>query len=117
MPFKSTLFGAAEMALRDGTVEKVFIQPVAITYRACMACRWAGSTVRWPPGSATWIWCRIWRRCLREGAIDVDVHFGDAGRVHRRAATARRWPATMEGQVRKMVATALRDTRPPSRAN
>ena len=32
LPFKSTLFGAAGMAIAEGTAEKVYIQPVAIAY-------------------------------------------------------------------------------------
>ena len=32
LPFKSTLFGAASMAISEGAAEQVFIQPVAIAY-------------------------------------------------------------------------------------
>ena len=32
MPFKTTLFGAADMAIAQGAADKVFIQPVAIAY-------------------------------------------------------------------------------------
>ena len=51
---------------------------------------------------------------LREGAIDVEMHFGepiefDAG-SDRKAVTRQ-----MEERVRKMMPTALRDTRRPQR--
>jgi lyso-ornithine lipid O-acyltransferase len=116
LPFKTTLFGAAEMALRDGTVEKVFIQPVAITYPRVhgMAmgrqhrplAAWIGDMDLVPHLASM----------LREGAIDVDVHYGTP--VEFTARSDRKAVARdMEGQVRKMVATALRDARLPSRAN
>ncbi|MDP1363256.1 hypothetical protein, partial [Klebsiella variicola] len=32
LPFKTTLFGAASMAIAEGAADEVFIQPVAIAY-------------------------------------------------------------------------------------
>jgi 1-acyl-sn-glycerol-3-phosphate acyltransferase len=114
MPFKSTLFGAAEMALREGTAEKVFIQPVAITYTRLHGmpmgrqhrplAAWIGDADLVPHLAAV----------LNEGAIDVDVHYGTPvefnGRSDRKALAR-----YMEDSVRKMVATGLRDARPPRR--
>ena len=115
MPFKSTLFGAAEMAVRGGLAETVHIQPVAITYMRVHGmpmsrqhrtlAAWIGDSDLVPHFGAM----------LRDGAIDVDIHFGepmafDAG-SDRKAVTRQ-----MEDRVRKMVATALRDTRRPQPA-
>ena len=77
MPFKSTLFGAAEMAIRGGAADTVYIQPVAITYMRVHGmpmgrqhrplAAWIGDSDLVPHFGAM----------LREGAIDVDVHFGE----------------------------------------
>ena len=115
MPFKSTLFGAAEMAIRSGAAEKVFIQPVAITYTRVHGmpmgrlhrplAAWIGDIDLVPHLASV----------LREGAIDVEVRFGAPvefnAQSNRKAVTRQ-----MEGIVRKMVATALRDTRRPRKA-
>ncbi len=54
LPFKSTLFGAASSGDPQGAADNVLIQPVAHRlHAASMACRWGGSIVRLPPGSAT----------------------------------------------------------------
>ena len=115
MPFKSTLFGAAEMAIRSGAAEKVAIQPVAITYTRVHGmpmgrlhrrlAAWIGDMDLVPHLASV----------LREGAMDVEVRFGapvefDAA-GDRKAVTRQ-----MEDSVRTMVATTLRDTRPPRRA-
>jgi 1-acyl-sn-glycerol-3-phosphate acyltransferase len=112
LPFKSTLFGAAEVAIRSGASDKVFIQPLAITYmrvhgmpmgrqhRALAA--WIGDTDLVPH----------LRALLGEGAIDVDLHFGEP--IEFSAASDRKAVTRdMEERVRKMVATALRDARRP----
>jgi 1-acyl-sn-glycerol-3-phosphate acyltransferase len=115
MPFKSTLLGAATAAIREGVAETVHVQPVAITYtrvqgipmgrqhRALAA--WIGDTDLFPHLMAI----------LREGAIDVDVHFGEplafTAASDRKAANRE-----IESRVRSMVSSALRDTRPLVRA-
>ncbi|HWK69066.1 MAG TPA: lysophospholipid acyltransferase family protein [Rhizobiaceae bacterium] len=75
-PFKSTLFAAADIALAQGKVERMHIQPVAIAYtrlhglpmgrRHRMIASWIGDADLVP---------HIFR-LLREGAIDVHVSFG-----------------------------------------
>jgi lyso-ornithine lipid O-acyltransferase len=115
MPFKSTLFGAAEMAVRSGAADKVSIQPVAITYARVHGmpmgrlhrplAAWIGDMDLVPHLASV----------LREGAIDVEVRFGapvEFDPASDRKAVTRQ----MEGSVRKMVATALRDTRLPGKA-
>ena len=113
MPFKSTLFGAAEIAVREGAAEKVYIQPVAITYMRLHGmpmgrqhrtlAAWIGDTDLIPHFMAL----------LREGAIDVDVTFGEPA-VFNAASDRKLMTRSMEDQVRRMVSTALRDTRQPA---
>lgn len=112
LPFKSTLFGAATMAIRTGTADKVHIQPLAIVYQ-----RLHGMPMgRMHRRLAAWIGdmdlVPHLRLLLREGAIDVELHFGapfefKAG-SDRKAVTR-----AMEDEVRRMMAQALRDGRRP----
>jgi len=115
MPFKSTLFGAAETTIRSGAADKVWIQPVAITY-----VRIHGMPMsRLHRPLATWIGdsdlVPHLLSILREGAIDVEVRFGTPvefnAQSNRKAVTRQ-----MEDTVRKMVSTTLRDTRQPVKA-
>jgi len=115
MPFKSTLFGAAEMAVREHATEKVWIQPVAVSYvrlhgmpmgrQHRTLAAWMGDMDLIPHFLAI----------LREGAIDVAIHFGEpaefSAQSDRKLVTRR-----MEEEVRRMMASALRDTRRPIEA-
>jgi 1-acyl-sn-glycerol-3-phosphate acyltransferase len=115
LPFKSTLFGAAEIAVRERAAETVHIQPVAITYtrlhgmpmgrqRRRTLAAWIGDTDLIPH----------FRALLREGAIDVEVEFGEPVEFStgsdRKLVTRR-----IEGEVRRMMSTMLRDARRPER--
>lgn len=106
LPFKSTLFGAASMALSEGAVEQVFIQPVAIVYtrlhgvplgrRHRPIAAWIGDEDLMPHLKVL----------LAEGALDVEVHFGEAvpfSKGSNRKETSRQ----MESQVRAMMQAAL----------
>lgn len=107
LPFRSTLFGAAQTALRAGAGERVAVQPVAIAYtrlhglpmgrqfRARAA--WIGEQELLPHALGL----------LSEGAIDVEVHFGEP--VEFRAGGDRKAVAReTEARVRAMMARALR---------
>jgi 1-acyl-sn-glycerol-3-phosphate acyltransferase len=110
MPFKSTLFGAATMAISQGSVDKVYIQPLAIAYtrvhgmpmgrRHRPLASWIGDTDLVPHAVAL----------LQEGAVDVELLFGepiefsvggDRKQVTRRA----------EAEVRAMLEAALANPR------
>src|SRR5690606_36985320 len=77
LPFKSTLFGAANIAIAEGGTDKVFIQPVAIAYTRLhglpmgrqhrVVAAWIGDMDLVPHIG----------RLLAEGAVDVEVHFGE----------------------------------------
>lgn len=110
LPFKSTLFGAAELAIGEGDVDRVFIQPVAIGYTRLQGLPMG----RQHRAVAAWIGDQDLvphlKDLLAEGAIDVEVHFGEpiefsAGSS--RKETARR----VEERVRTMMNKALRDPR------
>jgi len=111
LPFKSTLFGAASMAISEGAAEQVFIQPVAIAYT-----RLHGVPLgrRHRPISA-WIGDEDLMPHLKvlmaEGALDVELHFGEPiafAKGSKRKETGR----LMESQVREMMQAALADPRP-----
>lgn len=114
LPFKSTLFGAATMAISQGQVDKVYIQPLSIAYTRVQGipmgrqhrplASWIGDAALAPHAAAL----------LREGAVDVELHFGEPIEFSvgddRKAATRR-----AEAAVRSMLQGAL--ARPlPSRA-
>ncbi|RJT38731.1 1-acyl-sn-glycerol-3-phosphate acyltransferase [Mesorhizobium waimense] len=111
LPFKSTLFGAASMAIVEGAAEQVFIQPVAIAYtrlhgvplgrRHRPIAAWIGDEDLMPHLKVL----------LAEGALDVEVHFGEPiafAKGSNRKETAR----LMEARVHEMVQAALADPRP-----
>jgi 1-acyl-sn-glycerol-3-phosphate acyltransferase len=111
LPFKSTLFGAATMALQEGVVDKVYIQPLTIAYTRVQGmpmgrrdrplAAWIGDTELVPHAAAL----------LSEGAVDVELHFGEAIEFSagdsRKEATRR-----AEADVRAMLQAALGNPRP-----
>jgi len=110
LPFKSTLFGAAQMALDAQPGEPIAIQPVAIAYTRLQGLPMG----RQHRVHAAWIGDRVLlphiRELLSEGAIDLEVRFGepvsfDAGAS--RKAVARE----IETRVRAMMTESLRQPR------
>ena len=107
LPFKSTLFAAAQMALAENGGEAISIQPVAIAYT-----RLHGMPMgRQHRPHAAWIGDRVLvphiRELLAEGAVDLEVHFGEP--VEFRAGSDRKAVAReVERRVRAMMAAALR---------
>jgi 1-acyl-sn-glycerol-3-phosphate acyltransferase len=110
LKFNSTLFGAADLAIRDGGAGSVFIQPMAIAYTRLHGmpmgrqhrplASWIGDNELWP---------HI-KQLLREGGMDVEVIFGEP--IEYTAGSKRKVVAKeIEERVRAMMATALRDAR------
>lgn len=106
LPFKSTLFGAASMAIGPGGSDEVAIQPVAIAYTrrhgmplgrtGRMALSWIGDQDLVPHIA----------ELLRSGGVDVEVRFGEP--VTFSAETSRKEAArTVEARVGKMMQAAL----------
>lgn len=109
-PFKSTLFGAAQIALRTGAVEKVHVQPVAIAYTRLHGLPMGRGLRR----HAAWIGDRKLvphiLQLLHDGGLDVEVHFGEP--IEFGADSDRKEIARLaRNQVRTMMAEALRDPR------
>lgn len=111
LPFKTTLFGAAQLARgpaqTDGRMATVFVQPVSIAYvrvngipmgrRHRGLVSWIGDTDLVPHLLGV----------LREGAVDVEVRFGEA--VAFDEGTDRKQVARLvEAQVRTLTAQSLR---------
>ena len=106
LPFKTSLFGAAQVAIRDAGAETVTVQPVAIAYTRVHGIPMGRShrpLVAWPgdvPLGPSLI------GLLKDGAVDVDVWFGDTVVIDMksdRKVLAR----TMEERVRAMVRSSL----------
>ena len=106
LPFKSTLFGAARLALADG-VDTVWIQPVAIAYTRLHGmpmgrqhrplAAWIGDADLVPHLLAL----------TAEGAIDVEVAFGEL--VPFTVDSDRKRVARhVEAEVRRMLSASLR---------
>lgn len=105
-PFKTSLFGAAQIALKDSGLSSVTVQPVAISYTRIHGmpmgrhhrplAAWVGDQDLLPHLG----------RFLREGAIDADVCFGEAEKF---SATSNRKQLgkLMESRVRTMLAESL----------
>ncbi|KQZ93995.1 glycerol acyltransferase [Mesorhizobium sp. Root157] len=111
LPFKSTLFGAAAMAVSGGAAEEVFIQPVAIAYT-----RLHGLPLgRQHRPHAAWIGDQDLvphvKDLLAEGAMDVEVHFGEPV-AFSSASNRKQASRLMEKQVNAMMQGALREPRP-----
>ncbi|WP_173934632.1 lysophospholipid acyltransferase family protein [Chelativorans sp. Marseille-P2723] len=107
LPFKSALFGAAQIALGTMDAERVLVQPAAIAY-----IRRNGLPLdRRERGSIAWIgdmdFLPHLKELLRRGAIDVEVRFAEP--ISCAAGTDRKALARKsEVEVRRMVAAALR---------
>jgi lyso-ornithine lipid O-acyltransferase len=107
LPFKSTLFGAATMAISEGAVEHVFIQPVAIVYTKLHGLPMGRQHRR----VAAWIGDQDlvphMGELLAEGAIDVEVRFGEPFEFT--ARSSRKEAARLvEQRVSAMMQAALR---------
>lgn len=106
LPFKTSLFGAAQVAIRDTDAETVTVQPVAVAYTRIHGMpmgRTHRPIVAWPGDVALG---PSLIGLLKEGAVDVDVWFGEPVVIDARSdrkALAR----TAEERVRAMVQASL----------
>lgn len=108
LPFKTTLFAAAQMTLEANGGDAIAIQPVAIVYTRLQGMPMG----RFHRQHAAWIGDRVLlphiKELLSEGAVDLEVHFGEP--VEFRAGSNRKDVAReVEGRVRDMMAAALRN--------
>lgn len=111
LPFKSTLFGAASMMLSASHHGEMWIQPVAIAYTRVHGLPMG----RQHRHLAAWIGDEDLiphlLTVLREGAIDVEVRFGEpvpfTARSNRKAVARQ-----VEDDVRTLMQAALADPTP-----
>lgn len=110
LPFKTSLFGAAQMAVRESGVEKVMVQPVAVAYTRVQGLpmgRYHRPIASWP-GDVDLV--PHLKGVLKKGAFDVEVHFGEP--VPFTAGGDRKQLAKQtEADVRRMLGRALHGTR------
>lgn len=111
LPFKSTLFGAASMAIAEGAADHVVIQPVSIAYTRIHGlpmgrqhrpiASWIGDMDLVPHLS----------QLLAEGGLDVEIRFGDpiefSAKSSRKEATR-----LMEERVRTLMLQSLAQPHP-----
>lgn len=106
LPFKSTLFGAARMAIDQGAAEQVYIQPLTVVYTRLHGmpmgrlhrslAAWIGDTDLVPHLTGL----------LREGGMDVELHFGEPV-VYSKATDRKQVTRLVEHRVRTMMVAAL----------
>ncbi|MBO0903691.1 lysophospholipid acyltransferase family protein [Jiella sonneratiae] len=107
LPFRTALFGAAQMALRDSASKSVLVQPVAVAYTRANGLplgRYHRPLAAWPGNVEL---SPHLLDFLREGAIDATVAFGEPilfTETSDRKAVARQ----SEASVRRLLAVALR---------
>jgi 1-acyl-sn-glycerol-3-phosphate acyltransferase len=111
LPFNTTLFGAASMMLTETHHDAMWIQPVAIAYTRLQGLP-MGRQFR---GRAAWIGDEDLiphlGALMREGAIDVEVHFGEP--MPFTARSSRKQVAkTAEQRVRTMLSEAIANPAP-----
>jgi 1-acyl-sn-glycerol-3-phosphate acyltransferase len=108
LPFKSTLFGAASMAISEGTAEEVSIQPVAIAYTRLHGVSFG----RWDRRISAWIgdqdlWPHL-KALLAQGGLDAEVHFGEPV-AFARGSNRKETTRIVERRVHAMMQRAVRN--------
>ncbi|KQZ12759.1 glycerol acyltransferase [Mesorhizobium sp. Root554] len=111
LPFKSTLFGAASMAISAGAAETIFIQPMAIVYTRVHGVPMG----RRHRPMAAWIGLQDLgphlKLLLAKGAMDAEVRFGEP--IAFSAASNRKEVSRlMESRVAELLQSALADPLP-----
>lgn len=106
LPFKTSLFGAAHAAIREAGAETVIVQPVSIAYTGVHGMpmgRYHRPIASWP-GDVELM--PHLKGILKEGAIDVEIRFGEPMTVT--AETSRKELARiMEERVTVMLQSSL----------
>lgn len=106
LPFKTSLFGAAHAAIREAGAETVTVQPVSIAYTGVHGMpmgRYHRPIASWP-GDVELM--PHLKGILREGAIDVEINFGEPMVID--AKTDRKLlAAVMEERVRSQLQSSL----------
>lgn len=106
LPFKTALFGAAQAALKRSDADEVAIQPVSVAYTKAHGLplgRFHRPLAAWPGdvGLGPHL-----LRFLSEGAIDVEITFGDPI-AFTAASDRKRVAREAEAEVRRMLGESL----------
>ncbi len=104
---KSSLFGAAAMAVPASPSGTVYVQPVAVAYTRAQGLpmgRYHRPLASWP-GDVEML--PHFKDMLRCGAFDVEVHFGEAV-PYRGDSKRKEVSATIAHRIRAMLGAALR---------
>ncbi len=110
LPFKSTLFGAAQLALKEAHVETVLIQPVSIAYTRIQGMpmgRYMRPISAWPGIEGM---VQSLSRYISEGAFDIEVRIG-APVEFTPQSNRKEVAADMESRVRATMQTSLMQPR------
>lgn len=106
MPFKSSLFGAAKVALQDAPDGQVLVQPVSIAYTKLHGIamgRYHRPVAGWPGNVAL---IKSLMGVMRAGAIDVEVTFGEP-HVVTKSTNRKKLASTVEAEIRAMHRSSL----------
>ncbi|MBO0661356.1 1-acyl-sn-glycerol-3-phosphate acyltransferase [Jiella sp. MQZ9-1] len=106
LPFKTALFGAAQMALRDSTSGSVQVQPVAIAYTHASGLplgRFFRPLAAWPGDVELGPHLLGF---LKEGAIDATVAFGEP-LTFTESSSRKAMARDAEDSVRRLLADSL----------
>lgn len=111
LPFKSSLFGAAKVALLDAPDGQVLVQPVSIAYTKLHGIamgRYHRPVAGWP-GNVGLV--KHLMGIISAGAIDVEVTFGEP-HVVTKATNRKNLAATIETEIRTMHRESLTGVSP-----
>ncbi len=115
LPFKSSLFGAAKIALPDAPDGQVLVQPVSVAYTKLHGVamgRYHRPVAGWP-GNVGLIKHLI--GIMRAGAIDVEVTFGEP-HIVTKFTNRKKLSGIVETEIRTMHRQSLDGTSPQQSA-
>ena len=115
LPFKSSLFGAAKVALLDAPEGQVLVQPVAIAYTKLHGIamgRYHRPVAGWP-GNVGLI--KHLMGIMRAGAIDVEVTFGEP-HIVTKSTNRKKLSGIVETEIRAMHRQSLDGSSPQQSA-
>jgi lyso-ornithine lipid O-acyltransferase len=105
-PFKSSLFGAAKVALQDAPDGHVLVQPVSIAYTKLHGIamgRYHRPVAGWPGNVAL---IKSLMGVVRAGAIDVEVTFGEP-HVVTKSTNRKKLAISVESEIRAMHRSSI----------
>lgn len=111
LPFKSSLFGAAKVALQDAPDGHMLVQPVSIAYTKLHGIamgRYHRPVAGWPGNVAL---IKSLMGVMRAGAIDVEVTFGEP-HIVTKSTNRKKLAGMVEAEIRAMHRSSLAGNSP-----